>query len=799
MKRLTLKLVLLFYVLNATLGNANQPYGSTCSLEDGAVGFCADIAHCPSIAKLLRNQLITADQIKVCNKLSRYMCCPYSKSEDTTQESITSKSQTITNADDSTTTEGQIDLVKLSDIEYQNKNYTCGSSGISISLIVNGTQSERGAWPWLLTLHRFQNNFMFCGGTLISANAVVTAAHCMQDKGQKYPLTPNEFVVKLGRYDLSQFYERDAVDAYALDIFIHPNWKFFTREYDSDIAIIKLSAPVRFSTVISPVCLWKSNDPLSVSAGKIVGYGRSESNTVHEMIPRELDMKIISNEGCFLKDPKFAFISSSKTFCAGRDEYSAACRGDSGNGFFVNVNDRWYLRGIISASFIHMNNTCDTSSNTLFTNILKFSKWIEEKAPTIEKQFEEEPRVEPREELTSQDLVRHDKEIICSFTSLAVYRKKGGKFTVDSFNPKMCTTAIYHFAGLDQNFELQSLDPWLDLPDDNGLNGYKKFTDLKKSHPQLRMLLSVGGWNEGVKNYSNLASNETLRKNFAAQSATFLKEFGFDGLNFYWDFPGDTRRGGTAADKENLSHLLREISEVYRQQNLYLSATLRTKDWIVSSAYDIEEVSKHVDAIYMITFEYASSWDMKIGYPAALKSNLQGDNIDSAVNFFIDQKVPKNKMIIGIMLQAQTYTTDTNGLIGDDCEQEGFPGPIIQSSVLVGYNEICLMESQKEWTYEFDKVASQMIGRFKENGITHVAIYDTPRSVANKVKYTMEKDLLGVWAWSIDTDDFRGNCPIDTSTYTDFRGLRPKLTTKKDFPLLRTINDVIKFMNNKRN
>ena len=296
-----------------------------------------------------------------------------------------------------------------------------------------------------------------------------------------------------------------------------------------------------------------------------------------------------------------------------------------------------------------------------------------------------------------------------------------------------------------------------------------------------------------------MALNETLRKTFAAQSASFLKEFGFDGLNFYWDFPGDTGRGGTAADKENLSHLLKEIFEVYRQQNLYLSATLRTRDWIVRSAYDLEEVSKHVDAINMITFDYSSSWDKKIGFPAALKTSLQDDDIDTAVNSFIDQKVPKNKMVMGIMLQAQTYKTDTDGYIGDDCEQHGFPGPIIQSSVLVGYNEICRMESQKEWTYEFDKVASQMIGRFKENGTTHVAIYDTPRSVANKVKYAMDKGLLGVWAWSIDTDDFRGECSIDNTTYADFRGSKPKLSTLKEFQLLRTMNDVMKFMNNKIN
>jgi len=613
----------------------------------------------------------------------------------------------------------------------------------------------------------------------------------VQDKEQKLPLTPNEIVVKLGRYDLSLPYERGGIDAYALDIFIHPNWKFFTRDYDSDIAIIRLSAPVTFSDVISPICLWTLDDPIPVDSGNIVGYGKSEKDAPHETIPRELEVKIISNEECFLKGPRFTYISSKNTFCAGRDEYSAACQGDSGNGLFLQINERWYLRGIISASFLDVNNSCDKSADTLFTNILKFSKWIDEKAPTLVQQFEEES--------TNQGAVAHGKEIVCYIASWAVYRKDGGRFTVDSFDPELCTTAVYYFAGLDENFKLKSLDPWADLGDNNGLNGYRRFTALKKSHPHLRVLLCVGGWNEGVQKYSKLAWNVTLRKEFAVQSADFLKEFGFDGLNFFWDFPGDLERGGTSADKENFPKLLKEISKVYRQKNLYLSVTLRTRDWMVRLAYDLEQISKHVDAINMMAFEYAGSWDRRIGFTAPLQAKLQENDIDSAINSFIEQKVPKDKIIMGIPFNSQTFKTHTDGYIGDECEREGFSGPIIQSNFMVGYNEICRMQSQKKWTYKFDRFASQMIGRFKENGTTHVAVYDTPRSVANKVKYAMEKGLLGVWAWSIDTDDFRGECSIDTTTYADFGMLKPKLSTEKEFPLLRTINDVTKFMNRKMN
>ena len=121
MKRLTQKHIILFYFLNTTLANPNQPYGSTCSLEDGAAGFCADISNCPTLRNLLRDHLITVDRIKICNKSLRYMCCPNSIVEEiTTKASVTStiaqKKQTITSANVLTTSQGQVNQDKLREI-----------------------------------------------------------------------------------------------------------------------------------------------------------------------------------------------------------------------------------------------------------------------------------------------------------------------------------------------------------------------------------------------------------------------------------------------------------------------------------------------------------------------------------------------------------------------------------------------------------------------------------------------------------------------------------------------------------
>lgn len=61
--------------------------------------------------------------------------------------------------------------------------------------------------------------------------------------------------------------------------------------------------------------------------------------------------------------------------------------------------------------------------------------------------------------------------------------------------------------------------------------------------------------------------------------------------------------------------------------------------------------------------------------------------------------------------------------------------------------------------------------------------YDDEQSITAKVEFAMKQGLAGAMVWSIDTDDFRGDCSKGPST-SDRR-------FNDNFPLMRTINEVI--------
>lgn len=671
---------------------------------------------------------------------------------------------------------------------------SCGIAGESMPFIINGSDSKQGAWPWIAAIFKVKTNSFMCGGTLIATDIVITAGHCIQPKNNNdrtQPIHPTEIVVKLGKYDLSLENERGSVPKYPIEIIVHPDWKPYGEKYDSDIAIIILESKVEITSTISPVCLWntQSSEP-KVNKGTVVGWGKSESGGEYENKPKELEVFVRSNEECFLKDPRFASISSANTFCAGKDARSGPCKGDSGSGLFIRSGTgtaaRWYLKGVVSAGFVE-NGNCDVSVDVIFTNVFKFITWIDQ--TTSKKEITLPP---PQPAVSSR---KSKKEIFCFFESWAEGRGYDGAFTLDNLKPELCTTLVFLHAELDKD-KLKSINPVQQLEEkDGGRNLYKRFTGLKKSHPHLRTLLSVGSWNEGSSKYSELAADSSKRKKFAVNSAQFLKKYGFDGLHFHWEYPA--HRGGSEDDKENFVLLLKDIRSVFKTEKLYLSAFLRTQTDVVVNAYDLRNIAKNVDAILMMTFDFSGPWDGKVRYIAALKGKDE-DNVASRVNYFISEGVPAEKIILGLPFFGRTFITENEGDIGDATkDNRGFAGPYFKEKGFLGFNEVCRLKKIHEWEDEFDQEASQAIGKFKYEGLTKVTVYDTPRSVANKVKFMMENNLGGVWTWFVDSDDFRGKCQVDPTTFADYPQPTKPLRKERDYPLLRTINEGIAVLSSK--
>lgn len=247
-------------------------------------------------------------------------------------------------------------------------------------MVVGGEPVKRGAWPWLVAVYlKGASGLLFnCGGNLISAMTVVTAAHCLRTSKRTYQ--PNEIVLFLGRNNILERTEAGAKAVQVKEIFIHSDYMSKDTSYDADIAVLIMRRRVKFNEFIRPICLWSDVDSLSSIEGQlgtVVGWGKDGMGNTLTHEPKKITIPVVSEAECLRSSDTYRYITSERTFCAGGRDGTGPCNGDSGGGMSFKRNNRWMLRGIVSAALADpIENTCNLDEFVVFTDVAKFVSWI---------------------------------------------------------------------------------------------------------------------------------------------------------------------------------------------------------------------------------------------------------------------------------------------------------------------------------------------------------------------------------------------------------------------------------------
>ncbi|XP_069011770.1 chymotrypsin-like protease CTRL-1 [Embiotoca jacksoni] len=221
------------------------------------------------------------------------------------------------------------------------KAQDCGVAPLN-TRIAGGENTIAGSWPWQVSIHLTAIGAHICGGTLISDQWVLTAAHCIVTN------STSAWTVYLGR-ETQAGPNVNEVKHTLSKVIVHPNYN--DTLFNNDIALMKLSSPVTFTDYIRPVCL-ASNSSLFYNStlcwatgwGKL---GRDEPLPASSAL-QEVQIPVIGNKQCecnYLPN-KEANITDNM-ICAGQ-ENKGACQGDSGGPLQCKQGALWIQAGITS-------------------------------------------------------------------------------------------------------------------------------------------------------------------------------------------------------------------------------------------------------------------------------------------------------------------------------------------------------------------------------------------------------------------------------------------------------------------
>ena len=290
----------------------------------------------------------------------------------------------------------------------------------------------------------------------------------------------------------------------------------------------------------------------------------------------------------------------------------------------------------------------------------------------------------------------------------------------------------------------------------------KNITAIKQRAPGLQIWLSLGGWTYSDNDtntqpvWGDVVRTPASRAQFITNLASFMTEWGFDGVDLDWEYPGAPDRGGGDDDTANYVSLVKDIRNAWDARvapvTWGLSFTAPTSYWYMRW-FDIGNMTQYVDWMNLMTYDLHGSWDSptdQIGSNVFAHTNMT--EITSALDLLWRNDVPANKVNLGIGFYGRSYT-----LSDPNCRTPGCPftaagkaGSCTGTAGILSYQELTAIRDTKKVPVSTDSDAQVVYFTYDND---QWVSYDDVYTLAAKRNYANENGLLGLFIWAIDQDD----------------------------------------------
>jgi chitinase len=309
----------------------------------------------------------------------------------------------------------------------------------------------------------------------------------------------------------------------------------------------------------------------------------------------------------------------------------------------------------------------------------------------------------------------------------------------------------------------ESVSGSADAPGQPLAGNFNQLGQLKVRHPQLKVLVALGGgeWSrwfspgaatgEGRRALVTSCIDLYLRGNLPrldGHGGPGAAAGVFDGIDLDWEHPA-------AADKRNFTLLVQEL----RRQLDALGKETGKRYLLTAAVNSTDEKMRHtepaqysrsLDWINLMTYDFNGAWNAR--GPTGFQSNLYPDpagkdasprSVDTGVQRFLAAGVPAEKIVVGVPFYARGWRGVGNAGNGLYQSAEGAAKGFEE-----GAEEYARIAARKLPTY-YHPVTRQL-WTFADGTFW---TYDDPRVIREKAAYVRSRQLGGMMSWALDQDD----------------------------------------------
>uniref|UniRef100_A0A336MJW6 chitinase n=1 Tax=Culicoides sonorensis TaxID=179676 RepID=A0A336MJW6_CULSO len=208
----------------------------------------------------------------------------------------------------------------------------------------------------------------------------------------------------------------------------------------------------------------------------------------------------------------------------------------------------------------------------------------------------------------------------------------------------------------------------------------------------------------------------------------------------------------------------REASKTGRSR-LLLTMAVPAGTNHIEKGYNIPKLNKNLDWFNLLSYDFHASDEPQVNHHAPLYSleeeseyNYDTElNIDYSINYYLKAGADPDKIVLGIPTYGRSYTlaNPESTDIGAPAEEPGEKGEFTKEKGYLAYYEICQRIKDEDWNVV--DVDPNAVGPYAYKDDQWVG-YDDDAIARKKAEYVVSRGLGGIMFWSIDNDDFRGDC-----------------------------------------